>query len=71
MKGTAKIIRREVSRSRLEKILRGYESRYGMSSSDFYTKYNRGELGDRRDFVTWAGYYVMAVHSGLKDPILA
>jgi hypothetical protein len=28
-----------------------------MSSADFYTRYQRGELGDTADFVEWAGDY--------------
>ena len=71
MKQTPKIIKREVSRNRLEKILRDYESKYNMISYDFYTKYNKGELGDQRDFVMWAGYYVIVVRSGLKNLVPA
>jgi len=34
-----------------------YEQRYQMSSADFYTRYQNGELGDAADFVEWAGDY--------------
>ena len=34
-----------------------YEQRYGMSSADFYARYQRGELEDTADFVEWAGDY--------------
>lgn len=71
MKQTPKIIKREVSRSRLEKILRDYEAKYNMSSDEFYTKYNKGKLGDRREFVMWAGYYVMALRSGFRGLVPA
>ncbi len=71
MEQVPKVTKREVSRSRLEKILHDYESKYNMSSDDFYTKYNRGEMEDRRDFVLWAGYYIMAVRSGLRNLVPA
>jgi hypothetical protein len=34
-----------------------YEQRYKMPSSDFYARYQRGEMGDTADFVEWAGDY--------------
>ena len=34
-----------------------YEQRYQMSSADFYTLYQRGEMGDTADMVEWAGDY--------------
>ncbi len=49
----------------IEQELRVLEERYGMSSQDFYVRYNRGELDDREDFVWWAGLIAMQ-HSALK-----
>ncbi|HSE83606.1 MAG TPA: hypothetical protein VLB01_03570 [Thermodesulfobacteriota bacterium] len=34
-----------------------YEQRYKMSSSDFYARYQRGEIEDTADFIEWAGDY--------------
>lgn len=34
-----------------------YEQRYQMSSGDFYARYRKGEMGDKAEFVEWAGDY--------------
>jgi hypothetical protein len=34
-----------------------YEQRYQMSSTDFYARYQKGEIGDSTDAVEWAGDY--------------
>ena len=39
--------------SRLKKELKKFEQKYGMVSSEFYQKFERGELGDRQDFFIW------------------
>ncbi len=41
----------------LIRSLVGYEQRYQMSSSDFYTRYQRGEMGDTAEMIEWAGDY--------------
>ena len=41
----------------LSRALVDYEQQYQMSSADFYTSYQRGELEDTADFVEWAGDY--------------
>jgi len=33
-----------------------FEEKYGMSSEDFYRRFESGELGDEGDFVEWAGF---------------
>ena len=71
MKAKPRVSHRELSLVQLEKILRDYESKYRMKSEEFYAKYNRGQLADDRDYVTWAGYFVMAVRSGLRDLVTA
>ena len=38
-----------------------------MTSAEFYAKYKRGEMGDDRDFVQWAGRY--RLYCELKDEI--
>lgn len=49
----------------LESLLRRFEGKYKMSSSEFYTKFNRGELAEKTDFLRWAAYYDMASKAGL------
>ena len=39
--------------------LRDFETRYGMSSAEFFSKFSTGALGDAGDFITWAGLYEM------------
>ncbi|MBI3944001.1 MAG: hypothetical protein HY326_13370 [Chloroflexi bacterium] len=34
-----------------------YEQKYNLSSTDFYVRYQRGEMGDAQDFIEWAGNY--------------
>jgi hypothetical protein len=34
-----------------------YEQRYQMSSTDFYARYQKGEIGDSTDAIEWAGDY--------------
>ena len=34
-----------------------YEQQYQISSTDFYARYQRGEMEDTTDFVEWAGDY--------------
>lgn len=34
-----------------------YEKKYRISSSEFYSRYQRGEFGDEKDFIEWAGEY--------------
>ena len=41
----------------LIRALVAYEQQYHMSSSDFYARYQRGEMGDTADMVEWAGDY--------------
>ena len=41
----------------LIRSLVAYEQRYQVSSSDFYTRYQRGEMGDTAEMIEWAGDY--------------
>jgi len=41
----------------LAEELRGYEQKYGMTSEEFFSRFQRGELGDAMDFIDWAGAY--------------
>jgi hypothetical protein len=42
---------------RYQADLQDFEARYGMSSTEFYHKFEQGELGDAMDFFEWAGLY--------------
>ena len=44
----------------LEKDLAGFEDQHGLSSPEFYRKFQRGEMGDAMDFVEWASLFQMA-----------
>jgi len=39
----------------LKEEIEGFEKRYGMSSEEFMTKFERGELGDEQDYFEWWG----------------
>ena len=41
----------------LIRSLVAYEQRYQMTSTDFYARYQRGEMEDTADYVEWAGDY--------------
>ena len=51
----------------LDRRLHGYEEQYQMSSSDFYRRFRRGELGDDVGFVEWSAFFEMrlALHDRL------
>ena len=64
---------KQLSEKDLSNILKSYEKKHGMSSAEFYVKYNRGKLADEReyskfsDFIKWASYYDMAAKAGILD----
>jgi hypothetical protein len=41
----------------LSRRLRAYEEQYGYSTTEFYRRYQRGELGDDPEMMLWAGLY--------------
>ena len=41
----------------LVKQLNIYEAEHKMDSAEFFTRYNKGELGDDEVFVEWSGNY--------------
>ncbi len=54
-----KLMEREITRllklkARLAEQLEEFERTYAMNSSDFYTRYESGEMGDDMDFIEWA-----------------
>jgi hypothetical protein len=51
---------REQYRSRLARYnadLQQFEARYHMPSTEFYQKFEGGEMGDAMDFFEWAGLF--------------
>jgi hypothetical protein len=34
-----------------------FESKYGMSTVEFYARFVAGKMGDSRDFIKWAGAF--------------
>lgn len=44
---------------RIQKGLAQFEKQYGMDSSQFWTKYQAGELEDTADFLEWNALYKM------------
>ncbi|MEM3056618.1 MAG: hypothetical protein QW639_05255 [Candidatus Bathyarchaeia archaeon] len=43
----------EISIERLERSLRDFETRYGMTTEIFYKKYLSGEIKEKMDFMEW------------------
>ncbi len=41
----------------LVKGLAEFEAKYGMDSQTFYARYNRGELPEDDDFITWMFFF--------------
>ncbi len=39
----------------LRQQLQEFEVRYSLKTSEFYSRFLRGEMGDKRDFIVWAG----------------
>ena len=44
----------------LERDLAAFEERYELASSEFYERFQAGELGDEMDYVEWASLHQMA-----------
>ena len=55
----------------ISKQLSGYESRYRVSSEDFYDAYRKGEMEDSVDFVEWSNGYqhYMAIKLMLEEKL--
>jgi hypothetical protein len=41
----------------LRQQLQAFERRYSMKTAEFYPRFLRGEMGDERDFIVWAGLH--------------
>ncbi len=51
--------------TQLQSDLAEFEKRYGMSSAEFYQRYQSGQTDDRMDYVEWASLFQML--SSLKQ----
>ncbi len=40
----------------VERLTR-YEEKFGMKTPEFYEEFMRGEMGDAKDYIAWAGTY--------------
>lgn len=63
-----KLLLREQSRIqhivvRLRQEIEQFEHLYQMSSQEFYTKYNQGNMGDAMDFIEWAATIEMLANT--------
>jgi hypothetical protein len=57
-----KIIKTQIAKykiaiSHINNDLVKFEAKFNLLSSDFYSKYENGNLGDKQDFIEWAGLY--------------
>ncbi len=48
----------EIEISLIRDRMRMYEQRYGMSSQEFRERYEKGDLGDEEDYMSWYGELV-------------
>ena len=57
----------DASRIQLRQLLADladFEQRYGLSSDEFYVRYNSGQTDDRMDYVEWAS--LVQMHDNLQ-----
>lgn len=59
-----KRIKREIARMQVE--LSKYETKYSLTTAEFYQKFETGELGDDTDYMLWAGIYELQTDSKSK-----
>jgi hypothetical protein len=41
----------------LRQQIQDFETRYSLKTSEFYARFLRGEMGDKRNFIVWAGLH--------------
>lgn len=49
-----KVKQMEALKSRLSSQIKEFEQQYHLPSSEFYTRYEQGKMGDEIDFIEWA-----------------
>lgn len=64
----------DVARGQLRELkndLAAFEKKYGMTTTDFYRKFQAGETDDRMDFVEWASLSQMAHNLSKRIEIIS
>ncbi len=56
---TYKISQLETAIFNMEKDMRKYEKKHGLTSDEFYNQFEAGKFGDEDDFMIWSGLYEM------------
>ena len=57
-------LKREIAR--MQYAMNKFETKYQLSSDEFYTRLENGEFGDDKDFVQWSGIYELQLDSKQK-----
>ena len=53
---------------RLRAELVRLEAKYGMTSAEFFERYQAGEMGDSKAVMRWAWLFAVAARSGVLSP---
>lgn len=53
----------------LRQQLQGFEERYSLKTPEFYARFLKGEMGDNRDFIVWAGLHELLLRMMPKKPL--
>jgi hypothetical protein len=56
---------RKLTKEDIQQKLAHFESKHGMTSREFYGKYNSCQLEENLDWLDWAWYYELAYDAGL------
>ncbi|MCD4787279.1 MAG: hypothetical protein K8R09_03555 [Desulfobacterales bacterium] len=70
-----KLLARETARmselkKRLAAQLKEFEEHYELKSADFYTRYEKGEMGDSMDFIEWSATVEMLANAEKQMTLL-
>ena len=57
-------LKREIAR--MQKELIKYEEKYNLNTEEFYQGFDKGEFGDEKDYMLWAGIYELQLDSKNK-----
>jgi len=57
-------LKREINR--MQSSMNEYEKKHNMKTRDFYQLFEKGELGDEKEYMLWAGIYEMQKDSKSK-----
>ncbi|MEZ4517432.1 MAG: hypothetical protein R3C44_11575 [Chloroflexota bacterium] len=54
----------------LESDLTEFEDKYGLKSSQFFERFEHGDMGDAMDYIEWASLYQMYVRANKRLELL-